>query len=424
MATTTTSIDPQIRDAYLNNLNTSQTVANNLGARQFAGYDPFAVTGSEMMSAAALGGQGMQNVNSAADLTAALGAYSPMAVSSAQIGPVDLAKAQSYTASQFGGAQAGPAALAQYQGYNPFSAQAAQMDMSQIGQYMNPFQQNVVDATSQQAEAARMQAIGQMGQQATAAKAFGGSRHGVAEGTTNAAYLNNLNNTLANLNMQGYTNAQQIMGQNVGYQQQANLANQNAFNQAGQFNAGAYNQAGLANQNAQNQLSQFNAGNLQQAGIFNAGAVNQAGQFGAGAANTASLQNSQMTNAQRQAQAQLQQQAALANQAAEQQAAQFRLAAANQLGNLGSSQQNMQYDAADKLIGMGLAKQEFAQKQLDATRNLGIEQLGITNSALGLQPGNVGSTTTAPTYTNTGANVLGGAVAGASLYKSGLFDWL
>ncbi len=59
--------------------------------------------------------------------------------------------------------------------------------------------------------------------------------------------------------------------------QQANLANQGAFNQAGLQQASLNQQAGLANQSLAGQTAQANAGYMQQAGLANQGALNQYG---------------------------------------------------------------------------------------------------------------------------------------------------
>jgi len=109
------------------------------------------------------------------------------------------------------------------------------------------------------------------------------------------------------------------------------------------------------------------------------------------------------------------QQQQLANQAAGLQGAQFRLGAAQQLGTMGQQQQAQDYASAQALMGLGQARQQLEQQQLDAARNLGVQRLGIMSGALGLQPANLGGTTTTPYYTNTGAGVLGGALGGAQL---------
>jgi len=52
----------------------------------------------------------------------------------------------------------------------------------QVGAFMNPYQQEVIDRTQADIERQRQMASNQLGAQATAARAFGGSRQGVAEG--------------------------------------------------------------------------------------------------------------------------------------------------------------------------------------------------------------------------------------------------
>ena len=96
--------------------------------------------------------------------------------------------------------------------------------------YMNPYTQQVVDTTQADIERQRQMAINNMGAQAQAAGAFGGSRHGVAEAQTNAEYGRVAANALAPLRMQGYQNAMTDRSQRLGAASQlGGLANQ-AFN--------------------------------------------------------------------------------------------------------------------------------------------------------------------------------------------------
>jgi hypothetical protein len=92
-----------------------------------------------------------------------------------------------------------------------------------IGQFMNPFTQQVIDRTAADIGAAQQMAQNQLGAQAQAARAFGGSRHGIAEAQTNAGFIKQLADTSANLNMQGFNtalgaaqNQQQMMSQLAG----------------------------------------------------------------------------------------------------------------------------------------------------------------------------------------------------------------
>lgn len=106
-----------------------------------------------------------------------------------------------------------------------------------IGQFMNPFTQNVVNRTGM--DMARQAAMGQnaLGAQASAAGAFGGSRHGVAEGTMLGDYGRAFGDIAANLNQSGFNTAlgaaqnQQgiqsgLAGQGFGFGQQ--IGNQQA----------------------------------------------------------------------------------------------------------------------------------------------------------------------------------------------------
>lgn len=102
-----------------------------------------------------------------------------------------------------------------------------------IGQFANPFQQQVINRTMGDIGSAQQMAMNQLGQQASAAGAFGGSRHGVAEAQTNAGFMKQLADTSANLNMQGFNTAlgaaqnqqnmmSQLAGQGFGFGQALN----------------------------------------------------------------------------------------------------------------------------------------------------------------------------------------------------------
>jgi hypothetical protein len=100
-----------------------------------------------------------------------------------------------------------------------------------IGQFMNPYTQDVINRTG--ADMMRQSAMQQntLGAQATQAGAFGGSRHGVAEGTMLGDYGRAFGDIAAQQRQQGFNtalNAAQNQ-QNI----QSNLAGQGfGFNQA------------------------------------------------------------------------------------------------------------------------------------------------------------------------------------------------
>jgi hypothetical protein len=271
----TTEIDPDVKAGYLGNLDYARQVANQTGARQFAGFDPTYQQG-EAQALAAGTGPGRQQLGMAGQLTQAGAGYTPTMI---------------------------------------------RPDQALTQQYFNPFEQQVVDTSLADMEQARQRAVQQMGQQATAARAFGGSRHGVAEALTSGEYGRQAGSMVANLRNQGYQQALQL---------------------------------------AQQQQAQ--------------------------------------------------------NQAAGLQGAQFRLGAAQQLGQMGQAQTGADLMAAQTAMGLGGARQQFAQQQMDAARNLGLERLGIMQSALGLQMPGMGGSTSTPTYTNPAAGALGGAMAGYQMF--------
>lgn len=77
----------------------------------------------------------------------------------------------------------------------------------QAPSYFNPFMGNVLGGLVNQAGTNYQKAANQLGAEATAAKAFGGSRHGVAQGQMAADIQNNLNQQVGNLAYQGYNDA-------------------------------------------------------------------------------------------------------------------------------------------------------------------------------------------------------------------------
>ena len=91
-------------------------------------------------------------------------------------------------------------------------------------QFMSPFQQQVIDTTLQDFD--RQAAIGRQNirDQAVTAGAFGGGREGVALGEFEAGNLRNRANLLAQLQQQGFTQAQNLAQQ--AFQNQGNLAAQ------------------------------------------------------------------------------------------------------------------------------------------------------------------------------------------------------
>lgn len=156
--TSSTSIDPQIKAKYLQQVGQAEKVAGELPVQQFAGYDPM----------------------------------------------YQAAEKAAYETSM-----------------KPFGAE-------DIMAFQNPYEQNVVQTSLKDIEEARqMQALNDA-QQATAAKAFGGSRQGVQSALSNEAALKTAARTAAQLRAAGFGQSAQLAqaarGMNLqGYQNAMNL---------------------------------------------------------------------------------------------------------------------------------------------------------------------------------------------------------
>ena len=113
-------------------------------------------------------------------------------------------------------------------------------------------------------------------------------------------------------------------------------------------------------------------------------------------------------------------QSSLTNAAALKQAADLSANLRNQ--GFGQATQLAQYARGQNLQGgqnvmaLGGARQAFEQQQLDAIRNIGLQKLGIVQSALGANPANLGGSTQTPYSRNVASGALGGALAGGQLF--------
>ena len=462
-------LDPALRDLFLQNYTGAQNVATGLQARQFEPFNAdqnqaFALNRSLAGPLSAATRYGTR----AADILNLESAYSPQNVtyqnalaqgySPAQAQAASAGYSQGYSgasagpAQYYGGTSAGPSQVAQAAQLNRNSIQnvnAAGVTGSQVAQeafgsiapsakanirdvtpgsflnqniqaYMNPYTKAVTEQSLQDLERSRQLEQVKTSAQATAAKAFGGSRQGVAEAETNRAYGENAARLVAQQNAAAYTNAQQISEADLGRMMQAQqlnqnkdlattqqslqlagqfglanqdaalraslanqgvdvstgqlntqnaqqtaLANQAAYNQMSQYNAGLGQQAGLANQAAYNQMAQYNAGNQQQAGLASQAAYNQMGQFNAG----------------------LTQQANLANQAAFNQAGQFGANAQN-TANLTNAQNQLQAYLANQSAGLQGNQQRITAGGQLANAATNLQNLGFGQANQLTQQGN------------------------------------
>jgi len=383
-STTSTSIDPDIKAAYLQQLQDARTTAAALKTQEFAGFTPDYASAEAQMKRLALGGAGQVTTDLASLMALKEAGYTPQQILAASGGSAAQATSQGYAPEQIAAAQASRAGV-----QNVGAGTGSQF----MGAYQNPFEQQVVQGALGDIERQRL--ISQQAQQARAtnARAFGGSRQAIAESLANEDYTRQAANTAAQLRSAGFTTAAGL----------------------GQTDAARALQAQMANQGVDLTLEQANAQLRQQGSFANQAAVNQALQFGAGASNQANLANQAAMNQMAQFNAGLSQQAALANQSAFGQAAGIRQGAIGQMGALGAQQQNLGLSGAQAMMNVAQQRQALDQARLDAERNLRLQQLGITGGALGQQLPNMGGTTTSPIYRNQLAGGLGGALGGAQL---------
>ena len=326
-------------------------------------------------------------------------------------------------------------------GYGANNVQAGQIGDSDLSRYMNQYDSQVIDNTLGDMDRARQMQQQSSGASATAAGAFGGSRHALREAENNRNYYDQAAKTTSALRQAGFNNAQQMGLNDLQSTLQANLANQNANNAASQFGASAANTAGLTNAAAANRANEFGASALNQAAqqyaaqqqaanqfgaqannnanLANQSSLNQANQFGAQANNNAALANQSSFNQANQFNATQNQNAQLANQSAGLAGSQQRLAAGRQLGDLSNLGFGMGQTLTGNLAQDGAMKQGLNQLLIDAVKNQygqyqqsPYNSIGLLSQALGASP--VPQTTTTSKqpglfdYLTLGAGMMGG----------------
>jgi hypothetical protein len=412
-------LDPDFKQAYLDNLSSTKGVAAGLKPREFAGFNPdqqaafavnrqFADPNSEAFAGMRTAFNSAKMASNYAPQQVTPGAISAegYTATQAQAGQLDRSavrdvNAERIAAERVSGADVASEALGQIAPQaraNIRDVQAGSSLDQNMQQYMSPYTQAVTDQSLKDLNRSRQMQQQQNSAQATAAKAFGGSRQGIVEAETNRAYDENAGRLVAQQNAAAFQNAQQTSQADLARQMQAQQLNQaqdaattqQSLNLAGQFglanqasaldaarsNQSTGLQAGIANQGMDFNVGQLNTMNQQNTNLANAAAGNQASQFGASARNQAGTQNAQNFL-----------QANLANQGAGLQANQQRIGASGLLSNIAQSGQDMGFRGANQLAQQGGFQQQFSQQQLDAIRNLPMEQQQLINQALGINVG-------------------------------------
>lgn len=133
--------------------------------------------------------------------------------------------------------------------FQPGSVQAGQLSQTDLNPYMNPYTQGVIDTSVSDMERARQGVISNTQGMATRSGAYGGSRHGVADGETNTGFLRDVGGLVANLRNQNFNQAQGAAQFDINNRMGADQFNVNAGLQGAQFRgnmAGQLGQQGLA----------------------------------------------------------------------------------------------------------------------------------------------------------------------------------
>jgi hypothetical protein len=412
-------LDPALRDLFLQNYQGAQGAASGLQARQFAGFTPEQNQAMQNISQfAAPNSEGFNALRGAYGVANTAAQYAPQNVASrdvqaalsqaAQLGRetvrdvnAERIAAERIAAGQVSGADVASEALKQIAPEaraNIRDVAAGSFLNQNIQQYMNPYTQAVTEQSLADLERSRQLQQQQTAAQATAAKAFGGSRQGVAEAETNRAFGENAARLVAQQNAAGYEAAQRASEADLARQMQAQQLNQAQDLATTQQSLQLAGQFGLANQQAAleaaraNQATGLTASQANQDALLKAALANQGYDFNVGQLNTQNQQQTNLANqaAQNQvalANAQNFLQANLANQGAGLTANQQRIAAANQMANTGTAFTSSGIAANQALAEQGALRQGFSQAQLDAIRNLPLEQQQILNQALGINVG-------------------------------------
>ena len=205
--------------------------------------------------------------------------------------------------------------------------------------YMSPYTQNVINRSLETLGGAQEQALNKLGAQATAARAFGGSRQGVAEAGTREAYGKQAADLVAGLQEKAFT---QALG-------------------SGQFDIGNVQQA-RALQSGQ----QMTANTLGQQAREAAAARDQAARAG----------NMAAANQFAQQQAQFEQAANAANYQGQFQTAGIQSAAANAMGSLAGQRLQSEMAGLNAQMAAGEQARALEQAQLQADYAMFQEQQG------------------------------------------------
>lgn len=198
--TTTQTLDPQIKALLMGNYQHAQGVANTpfspFTGEMVADFNPTQTLGQGMLTSLGKSNIGDPALNSAIGSATSASTFAPQMTTAGTLPGTDLTA------------------------------------------YENPYQSDVIDATMKQLGLARDTGIMSDNQRATAAGAFGGDRGAVLNSLTNKDYLDTAASTVANLNAQNFTQAQNAATSDLNRQLTAAQGNQAASIQGANLNLG------------------------------------------------------------------------------------------------------------------------------------------------------------------------------------------
>lgn len=349
--TTTTAVEypPWLEGPMINNINLANNLADQMGQQGYQGYSP----GDRIAPLNELQNQAISNIQGFTgqwtpfmnQANSALNSSNSIAMQAAS-NPFNIYGANA--------GFAGPGAM----------VQAGNLHGMNLSGYMNPYTDAVTNNALGKLEDQRQVQSVANADAANKAKAFGGSRHGVVDAQTNAAFAKQGADTALNAAQSNFGNAQQMAMNDINRNLQAQGMNQSAANQMAQFNAQLGHDA-----------NQFNA----QMG-FNSQLAGR--QFGLDAARTLSGN------------------AGMGSQLA------------GMYQNLGANDMNNLMTAGNMLQDQDQMYRDFGYQEFLNRQNFPVELLNLRYGAVNSTPYSPGSSTSSPIYRNRAGGFLGGASAG------------
>lgn len=377
-STTSTKADPQITAAALSNFDTAKGLLGSY--KPYTGQlsaDPTSALKDYWGNAQELGAAGKGLLGSAAGAAQGALGYQPQMVTAPSMTPASAGRASLYDPSAAMGMLGNTASASGVNAGDIGRVGLADLDRSAIQQFFNPFEDTAVQSAIGDYEIARQRQGLNDAAAASAAHAFGGSRHGVADALTNEAFQRTSQGAVNDLRLQGYNTALSGALQQRGQNLQGQMANQ----QADVARAGINADTSRFNAGQQNDFTKTAAGLLGQAGIFNADATNSRAESEAGRQQQAGLADQAATL-----------EALLRNQDAGLRGAGLQLQAGGLLGDLGQAGIKLGGDAAtqQQALQQDALTREYQAFIQDLQNKLGLQ--GVANGALGALPQNTTTT--------------------------------